>query len=73
MRNQLADEQVGCPGPLDNVQKQSDTRKIVTLLNAEETLQKKQAEEAELLERTTADKRNRSSVADDLNNNDDDD
>ena len=72
LRNQLADEQVGCPGPLDNVQKQSDTRKIVTLLNAEETLQKKQAEEAELLERTNAEKRNRSSVADDLNNNDDD-
>ena len=51
LRNQLSDQQVGCPGSLDQVQKKSDTRKIVTLLSAEETLLKKPAEEAELLER----------------------
>ena len=71
LRNQLSDEQVGCPGPLDTSQKKTDTRKIVNILSAEKTLQKKLEKETELLQRKQAEKTatGEETVAEDNKNN----
>ena len=73
LRNQLSDEQVGCPGPLDTSQQKTDTRKIVNILSAEKTLQKKVAKETELLQRKQAEKKATEAEVVAVDNNNDDD
>ena len=69
LRNQLSEDQVGCPGAMDNKQKKRDT-KLAKLLSSEENAEKEAAEKAELLHRKTAEMERAGEDAEDNNDND---
>ena len=51
LKNQLSDDQVGCPGPVDQKQQKRDTRKIVEQISADKDAEKEEEKKTELFER----------------------
>ena len=51
LRNQLSDDQVGCPGPADKKQEKRDVWKVEKLLSEKQSLEKEAVKKAELAER----------------------
>ena len=74
LRNQLSDDQVGCPGPADKKQEKRDVRKAEELLSEEQNLEKEAVEKAELAERKKNERiRARDEEDQDIDNNNDGD
>ena len=77
LRNQLSEDQVGCPGSADKKQENRDARKVEELLSEEQSLEKEAAEKAELAERKKTEKTERIRARDgedeDIDNNNDGD
>ena len=70
LQNQLSEEQLGCPGSVDNKQRNRDNRLITEVLRAEANEQKSLEDKKDLMERKRMEKENFDEGEDIDNNND---